>query len=300
MVIGIPRFATVLLAATLVIVPARSDAIAPVLLIMLRQIAQDVAKSVLKDALLSSLGGMGCKGIALANALEALDLRRSLGGGGGVGAIAGLGRGLPQMPPGMAGVSGIPGMPSMPSMPSMAGLGGLGGMGAMAGMGAVGAGAMTPEMAAKMSALMPGLGQMPSGAGLGPDQMAMMARIQQAMGEPLSPAETVATIDELADLGFLPKPMQTELKECMVVLPTSIGALGIGMGMLRPIIPQLREAREQLRALSPAEQDEVTEALVQELAPLPPGQRAEFLQALDGGFFPERIASGVRARIAPS
>lgn len=295
MVIGIPRFATVLLAATLVIVPARSDAIAPVLLIMLRQIAQDVAKSVLKDALLSSLGGMGCKGIALANALEALDLRRSLGGGGGVGAIAGLGRGLPQMPPGMAGVSGIPGMPSMPSMPSMAGLGG---MGAMAGMGAVGAGAMTPEMAAKMSALMPGLGQMPSGAGLGPDQMAMMARIQQAMGEPLSPAETVATIDELADLGFLPKPMQTELKECMVVLPTSIGALGMGMGMLRPIIPQLREAREQLRALSPAEQDEVTEALVQELAPLPASQRAEFLQALAGGFFPERIRDGVRTRLA--
>ena len=295
MVIGIPRFATVLLAATLVIVPARSDAIAPVLLIMLRQIAQDVAKSVLKDALLSSLGGMGCKGIALANALEALDLRRSLGGGGGVGAIAGLGRGLPQMPPGMAGVSGIPGMPSMPSMPSMAGLGG---MGAMAGMGAVGAGAMTPEMAAKMSALMPGLGQMPAGAGLGPDQMAMMARIQQAMGEPLSPAETVATIDELADLGFLPKPMQTELKECMVVLPTSIGALGMGMGMLRPIIPQLREAREQLRALSPAEQDEVTEALVQELAPLPASQRAEFLQALDGGFFPERIRDGVRTRLA--
>ncbi len=292
MVIGVPRFATVLLAVTLVIVPARSDAIAPVLLIMLRQIAQDVAKSVLKDALLSSLSGMGCKGIALANALEALDLRRGLGGGGGIGAIAGLGRGLPQMPPGMAGVSGMPGMPSMPSMA------GLGGIGAMAGMGGVGAGAMTPEMAAKMSALMPGLGQMPAGAGLGPDQMAMMARIQQAMGEPLSPAETVATIDELADLGFLPKPMQTELKECMVVLPTSIGALGMGMGMLRPIIPQLREAREQLRALSPAEQDEVTEALVQELAPLPAGQRAEFLQALDGGFFPERIRDGVRTRLA--
>jgi hypothetical protein len=104
----------------------------------------------------------------------------------------------------------------------------------MPGMGGVGT--IPPEMAARMSAMMPAGGQMP--AGLGPDQMAMMARLQQAMGEPLSPAETVATIDELAELGFLPKPIQAELKECsMVVLPTSTVALGMGMGMLRLIIP---------------------------------------------------------------
>jgi hypothetical protein len=166
----------------------------------------------------------------------------------------------------------------------------------MAGLGAMGAGGIPPEMAAKMGALMPGIGQMP--AGLDPDQMAMLARLQQAMGEPLSPAETVATIDELAELGFLPKPIQSELKECMVVLPTSIAALGMGMGMMRPIIPQLRDARAQLRALSPAEQAEVADALVQELAPLPASQRAEFLQALDGGFFPEGIRDSVKARVA--
>ena len=290
---GIRRLAISLVAATLVVAPARSDAIAPVLLVMLRQIAQDVAKSMLKDALLSSLEGMGCKGIALANALEALDLRRSLTGGAG--GLAALGRGVPQMPPGMSGVAGMPGMPSMPALPGGAPtLAGMPALPPLAGMGGIGP--IPPEMAARMSAMMPGIGQMP--AGLGPEQMAMMARLQQAMGEPLSPAETVATIDELAELGFLPKPIQAELKECMVVLPTSIVALGMGMGMLRPIIPQLRDAREQLHALSPAEQDEVAEALVQELAPLPPSQRAEFLQVLDGGFFPERVRDGVRARLA--
>ena len=63
-----PRLATFVLALALVVAPVRSDAIAPVLLVMLRQIAQDVAKSMLKDMLLSGLEGMGCKGIALANA----------------------------------------------------------------------------------------------------------------------------------------------------------------------------------------------------------------------------------------
>jgi hypothetical protein len=276
MVIGVPRLATFCLAAALVLAPVRSDAIAPVLLVMLRQIAQDVAKSMLKDALLSGVEGMGCKGIALASALQALDLRRGIGGGPG--ALAGMSRGLPkmpQMPPAMAGVGG---------MPSTAGLAGMG------------AGAIPPDMAARMSALMPGAGQMP--AGLAPDQMQMMARIQQMMGEPLSPAETVATIDELAELGFLPRPIQSELKECMVVLPTSIAALGMGMGMLKPIVPQLREARAQLRSLSATEQDEVVDALAREVAPLPASERVEFLKTLDGGFFPERISDGLRARLA--
>ena len=184
-------------------------------------------------------------------------------------------------------MAGMPALPSLPGMPTLPG--------AAAGLGA---GAAPAELAARMRELMPGVGQMPAGMGLAPDQMAMMASMLQSMGEPLSPAQTIATIDELAELGFLPKAVQTELKECMVVLPTSIPALGMGMGMLKPIVPQLRQAREQMRALSPDEQDEVAAALAAEIAPLPKEQRAEFIAHLGSGFFPPRISDGVKRRLA--
>ena len=265
------RCAAVTLALAVALAPIRSDAIAPALLLLVKHIAKDLAQSMLKDALLSGLSGMGCKGIALGNALQALDRR----GGAGVG-LGPMG-GLPKMPAGMPNLGGMPGMPAMP-----AGLGG----------------AIPADVAAHMRALMPGLGQLPAGAGIDPDQMAMLAGIQQAMGEPLSPPQTVAAIDELAELGFLPAAIQAELKECMVVLPSSIPALGMGMGMLRPIVPQLRQARDELRALSPAEQDEVADALAREIAPLPADQRAEFVEYLGAGFFPPRISAGVKARLA--
>ena len=262
------RCAAVMLALAVALTPIRSDAIAPALLLLVKHIAKDLAQSMLKDALLSGLSGMGCKGIALANALQALDRR----GGAGVG--PGPMGGLPKMPAGMPNLGGMTGMP--------AGLGG----------------AIPADVAAQMRALMPGLGQLPAGAGIDPDQIAMLAGIQQAMGEPLSPPQTVAAIDELAELGFLPPAIQAELKECMVVLPSSIPALGMGMGMLRPIVPQLRQARDELRALSPAEQDEVADALAREIAPLPADQRAEFVEYLGAGFFPPRISAGVKARLA--
>ena len=268
---------TLALAVALGLAPIRSDAIAPVLLLLVKQVAKDLAQSMLKDALLSGLSGMGCKGIALSNALQALDRR---GGAAGIG-LGALG-GLPKMPAGAPNVTGMAVMPGMPGLPAMP-----------MGMG----GAVPPEVAAQMRALMPGLGQMPAGMAMDPDQMAMLERMQQAMGEPLSPAQTIATIDEMAELGFLPKAIQAELKECMVVLPSSIPALGMGMGMLKPIIAQLRQAREQLHALSPAEQDEVVQALVQEIGPLPADQRAEFIGQLGSGFFPPRIGAGVKASL---
>ena len=117
--------------------------------------------------------------------------------------------------------------------------------------------AIPPDIAAKMGTMMPGLGQLPPGMNLDPEQVAMMAQMQRMMNEPLSPRETLATIDELFELGFLPKAMQSELKECMVLVPATIPALGMGMGMLKPMVPQLRQARDEMRTLSPAEQDEI-------------------------------------------
>lgn len=260
------RVGVLVLAASLALAPAPSEAIAPVLLLLVKEVARNVAESMIKDALLSGLEGTGCKGIALANALRALDQQR----GGG-----------------MSAMSAMAGLPTMPSLPGAMPAGLAGGLG----------GAVPADVAAKMASLMPGMGQLPAGIGLDPGQMAMLANLQQSMAEPLSPQETIATIDELADLGFLPKPVQSELKECMVVLPTSIAALGMGMGMLKPIVPKLRQARAELHALSPAEQDEVAVALAQEIAPLPAEQRAEFVESLGSGFFPPRVVAGVKGRL---
>ena len=273
-----------MLAAALALAPAPSEAIAPVLLLLVKQIGRNVAESMIKDAILSGLEGMGCKGIALANALRALDLRRGMSGVSG----------LPNMPA-MPATGAVPGMPSlqgMAGMPALAGLPGQAGLGALSA--GLPGGAVPTDIAAKMATLMPGAGQIPAGMGITPQQMAML---QQMMAEPLSPQETIATIDELADLGFLPRPIQSELKECMVVLPTSIAALGMGMGMLKPVMPKLRQARAELHALTPAEQDEVAVALADEIAPLPADQRAEFVDALGAGFFPPRVVAGVKARL---
>jgi len=261
------------LAAALAAAPLPSEAIAPALLFMIKQIAQQAATSMVKDALLSSLSGMGCKGIALSNAIAAFNLR-----GGGAAQMLG---GMPKMPPGMT----MPNMPNMPNMPM--------GTGALTGLPQ--GTAIPPEMMARMGAMMPGAGQLPPGMVMDPAQMAMMARMQQAMNEPLSPPETLATIDELSELGFLPKPMQAELKECMALVPGTIAALGMGMGMLKPMIPQLRQARDELRALSPAEQDEVGATLADELRALPPDQRAALVEHLDSGFFPARVAQAAKA-----
>jgi hypothetical protein len=77
-------------------------------------------------------------------------------------------------------------------------------------------------------------------------------------------------------------------------VPASVPALGMGLGMLKPVVPQIRQARDELRALSPAEQDEVAAAFVQEAKALSREERAAFAEHLDSGFFPPRIATAVK------
>lgn len=273
------RRSTSFVIAAALLLPVTGHAVAPALLFMFKQMAQQAATSMLKDALLSSVSGMGCKGIALSNAIAAFEVRK---GGGGVSATLGaLGIGGGAMPP-------LAAMPPMPAGLSMPGLPGGMGPGQPA----------SPDLNAALMARMPGAGQLPGGIGLDPEQAAMMARMQQAMSQPLSPAETVAAIDELAELGFVPRAIQGDLKECMVLVPASAQALGMGMGMMKPMIPQLRQARAQLRALTPQEQDEVAEAMAQEVRPLPADQRAAFVEHVDSGFFPPRLAAAIKRRVA--
>ncbi len=258
----------------LALLPATGNALAPALLFMIKQMAQQAATSMIKDTLLSSLSGMGCKGAALSNAINTLDLRKG-GGLAGVGAAATI---VPGLPSGMS----MPGLPAGMSMPGMPGA----------------TGGLSPEWESAMRARMPSADQLQT-MGNDPRQAEMMARMQQSMAQPLTLAETLTTIDDMTSLGFFPKAMQAEFKECLVLVPASVPAVGMAMGMMKPMIPQLRQAREQLHALSPAEQDEVAAALVQEVQPMPAAQRAAFVEHLDSGFFPARIAAAVKRKLQP-
>ena len=246
----VPRRGALAVACALALTAQPSQAIAPVLLLFIKQMVKQSASDMIKDALLSGLRDQGCKGMALANAIESLDVRKG---------ATGLPAGMMGMPMGMQGIP--------------------------------------PEMAARMGEMMPNVVNLPPGMAQGGDQMAMMQRAMVAMSQPLSPPQTLAAIDELAELGFLPKAMQTELKECMLLIPASTQVLGMGMGMLAPIIPQLRQARDEMRALSPAEQDEVAATLADELKTASPAERKSFVEQLGNGFFPQRISDGVKARL---
>lgn len=232
------------LAAALGSLPLTGAALAPAAALLIKQIVQDAVMTSLKDMLLGSLRDMGCKGIALGNALATLDAR----GGGGAASLRGMATG------GLQGMAAMPGMPDLASM-------------------------------------------LPPGTALPPEQAAMLAQMQRAMAQPLSPAQTLGAMDEMAELGLLPRPVQAEMKECMTLLPQTAPALGMAMGMLQPLLPQLREAREQMRSLSPAEQEEFAATMAQELKAVPPAERAQFLEQIDAGFFPPAVAAGVKARL---
>ena len=287
-------------AIALALVPAPSNAIAPVILALAKQFVQQALQSTLKDMLLGSLRDSGCKGIALANALSAFDMRSAgMSLPAGMPALTG---GMPSLPAGAAGMAlpqaagaltgGASGM-----LPG--GMAGMlpGGMAGMAGMLPGGAGALGGVDPAVMAAMMERMA--PGGvAGLPAMDPALMAQAQQLMSQPpLSPTETLATIDELGELGFLPPAMRAELEECMVVLPQTAAALGMGMGMLKPMLPQLRQARTEMQALSPSEQDELAVAMASELKSISGDDRKLFLEQLGSGFFPPRVAEGVRQRL---
>ena len=273
------RRSAVALAALLLLAPLPSAALAPVVAMMVKQMVQQSVTSMVKDTLLSSLSGMGCKGIALSNAITALDVR----GGGKAMLMGGL-----QGAAGMAGVPGMGGMPAIAGMPQRPGATGLPELPGAAGM-LPGATVGMEEQVRRM---------MPPGMALDPSQMAMMAQAQSMLSQPpASPAETLKTIDEMTEIGLLPKAMQSELKACMTLLPDAAPAMGMAMGMLKPMLPQMREARDQLHALPPAEQDEVAATMATEMQSLSGEDRKLMLESLDGGFFPPRVSQGVKARL---
>ncbi len=279
------RAALTTAAVTLALVATPGQAIAPVLALLGKQLLQDMVMTTAKSMLMNSLSGMGCKGTALANAINSFGSVK----GGGLGALRGL--------PGAAGVGGMPAMPAVPGtltgsgMTGMTGMAGMPGMGGMSGMS--GMSGLPPDMAAQMKGMLAGM--MPGG-GLDAEQSANIAELQRQMGAPLSPMETIATIDEMSEIGLLSAAMSTELKECLLLLPQSAPAMGMAMGMMKPMLSQFREARDEMRALSPLEQDELAASLAEELDKLPAADRKRMLTELGGGLFPPRVVETLTRR----
>ena len=279
-----PIFRAALITATitLALVATPSQAIAPLIALLGKQLLQDMVMTTAKSMLMNSLRGTGCKGTALANALDSFGSLQ----GGGLGALRGL--------PGAAGVGGMPAMPVMPAMhgiPTVPGMAGMTGMTGLTGMG--GMGGMPPDMAAQMTGMLTGM--MPGG-GLDAEQSASFAGLQQLMRAPLSPLETIATIDEMSELGLLSAAMSTELKECLLLLPQSAAGMGMTMGMMKPMLPKFREARDEMRALSPVEQDELAASLAEEFDKVPAADRKRMLTELGGGLFPPRVVETLSRR----
>ena len=279
------RAALTTAAVTLALVATPGQAIAPVLALLGKQLLQDMVMTTAKSMLMNSLSGMGCKGTALANAINSFGSVK----GGGLGALRGL--------PGAAGVGGMPAMPAVPGMLTGSGMTGMTGMAGMPGMGGMsgmsGMSGLPPDMAAQMAGMLAGM--MPGG-GLDAEQSANIAELQRLMGAPLSPLETIATISEMSEIGLLSAAMSTELKECLLLLPQSAPAMGMAMGMMKPMLSQFREARDEMRALSPLEQDELAASLAEELDKLPAADRKRMLTELGGGLFPPRVVETLTRR----
>lgn len=171
-----------------------------------KKLLQDMLQNSLKDMLLASVSGMGCKGTALANGIRS------------AGSLKGMASGL---------VPNTAAMPNLQGMPGMTGVAGV-----------------PPEIAAMMSRMMPG--GVPS-SGLNAEQTQMLAALTGSMGAPLSPQETMGTIDEMIELGLIPKATGSDLKDCLVVLPQSAQPLGIAMGMMKSTLPQSGRVEQAFR-----------------------------------------------------
>jgi len=246
-----------------------------------KQLVQNLLIDGVKSQLMGSLSSMGCKGAALASLIS-----------GGKAGVAGM-LGSALMPGQSGGVPSAIAIPSGMAMPSGMSMPGMGDSKAMGGD----LSSMTALMQQQLGAR---AGSMPT---VTPDQMAQinasMAAMQQAMSQPLSRAETLATFDELAELGVMTPAMQSEVRDCVTLAPPSASAsLGMaGALMKNTMLPQLRMAREQMANLQPEEREQLAAEIAQAMKDLSPEDRKAFQEGFGAGFFPPDVVSSVKAKL---
>ena len=223
---------------------------------MAKQILQNIVLGSVKNELIGSLAGLGCRGSAIAG----LAAAASAGGAKGAATAA---------------------------------------TGPRANMGGMDPAAMqrAMEMAQKQMGA--------QGMQLSPEQMALMqkamSQMQTASSQPLSPAETAAVFDELADLGLVSDPMRKEAKDCISVAPPgSTESIGSAGAMIRStVLPAARQAKERMANLSPDEQKQLADGVVEALTSASPADRKAFFDGMGLGFFPAPVVDQVRARVKP-
>jgi len=220
-----------------------------------KQIVQNAVFGSVKNDLIGSLAGMGCKGATVAG------LAAAASSGGAKGAAAAMG---PR--------SGAGGMDPATMQKAM-------------------------EMAQQQMAA--------QGRSLTPEQQAMMQKamrqMQTASAQPLSPIETTAVFDELAELGLINDALRKEANECISSAPPgSADAVGSAGAILRStVLPAARQAKERMASLSPEEQKQLGDGIVEALNSASPADRKAFFEGMGAGFFPPAVVEQVRAQVKP-
>lgn len=225
------------------------------LLALGKQIVQNAVFGSVKNELIGSLAGMGCKGAAVAG------LAAAASAGGATGAASAMG---PR--------SGAGGMDPATMQKAM-------------------------EMAQQQMAA--------QGRSLTPEQQAVMQKamrqMQTASAQPLSPIETTAVFDELAELGLINDSLRKEANDCISSAPPgSADAVGSAGAMLRStVLPAARHAKERMASLSPEEQKQLGDGIVEALNSASPADRKAFFDGMGAGFFPPAVIEQVRAQVKP-
>ncbi len=290
------------LAVSITLFPSTSGAVLPVM--FGPEILQNVIFGQVRNQMIGSLGNMGCKGHGLAGLIASAKaftspvsgFSRGMSGGfpsgmpgGGSGSMSGGGMNMPG--PGMAMPNGIDSTAKSASMHAA---------------NANGIPTATEAQAEVVTANgMPDpavLSQM-MGRQMSPDQAAQMQRAMSAMQEairhPLSRSETIEVFDQLADMGLMTNEMRGEVRDCIMLAPPgSENAVGVSSAMVKTmVLPKLRDAKQRLNSLTPEEQSQLTDGIVDALQHASAKDRNQFLDGFGEGFFPAAVVEKVRAKI---
>jgi len=288
----------------LALAPAVALAVIPLIAGLGKQIVQNMLMDQVKDHMMASLAGAGCKGAAVAGLVANLHTPVIRDGGGlvpgrGMGGMGGMSGGFGPVPgPGAPtdGASTAPvqgksmradrGAPQIPTLPP-------------------GVNPNQMDMSQMMAlvqqqgaTLAPGTPQM------SPEQMAQaqaaMSQMQSAMSQPLTREESLAVFDELSTLGVLTPAMRAEAQDCIRLAPPSatqsVGQTGAIFKSL--MLPQLHQMHERLQDLPPDQQRQLADEVIDALQTAPAQDRKAFLDGFGMGFFPapvvDRVRSGLR------
>jgi len=293
------------LTASIALFPLTSDAIFPVAMFG-KEILQNIIFGEVKNQMIGSLANMGCKGARLAGVIASADAAKSsLAGGGMPGGVPGGGMGgLPGGGVNMPGGMNMPGQGM--STPNGTGTP-MGHVSLRAARGGAGIPNMTPEQAQAMMANgMPDPSMMLQmmGQPVSPEQAAEMQKamssMQEAMSHPLSRAETIEVFDEMASLGVMTNEMRSEARDCILLAPPgSEASLGTTGAVIKTtVLPALRDAKQQMSNLTPEEQSQLTDGIVESLQHASAQDRKLFLEGFGAGFFPAPVVESVRVKMA--